>query len=445
MLRAIGCGRIDDLYRAIPEHLRVELLDGFPEPVSSEAELERLVAALLDRNTSCSEVLSFLGGGCWQHYVPAVCDEIARRAEFLSDYYGSVYSDQGRFQAFFEFASAMGELVDRDLVALSTYDWGNAAASAVGLACRVTGRHEILIPDRLSPTRARIMRLGLRPDYRIRLVRTDPATAEIDLGDLERQLSGDVAAVYFENPAYLGFLERESESICGAAREHGAQAVVGVDPLSLGVLAPPPQYGADIVCGEIQPLGMHMQFGGGLAGFVASPDEEEYVTAQGGFLIGITDTSTAGEHGFGYVRGERMLYTAREHAPEYAGTATGLNAITAAVYLALMGPEGMRELGEAILQRAEYAARRLNEIPGVTAPALLSPYFKEFVVRFASALPSVKQINTALRRRGIFGGKDLCDEFPELGSAALYCVTEVHTKADIDRLADALEEIVTSA
>jgi glycine dehydrogenase subunit 1 len=445
MLEAIQCRSIDDLYAAIPEHLRVSQLESFPEPVASEAELERLIADLLARNTSCVDALSFLGGGCWQHYVPAVCDEIAQRAEFLSDYYGSVHSDHGRFQAFFEFASAMGELVDRDLVTLSTYDWGNAAASAIGLACRVAGRSVVLVPDRLGPARARIIRLGLRPDYVVRQVRTDRATGQLDLADLERQLDERVAAVYFENPAYLGYFETESELICSTAHACGALAVVGVDPVSLGVAAPPPQYGADIVCGEIQPLGMHMQFGGGLAGFVASPDTEVYVDAQGGFLIGITDTEVPGEYGFGYVRGERMLYTAREHAPEYAGTATGLNAITAAVYLAAMGPAGMRKIGETIMRRAQYAAQRLDAIPGVIAPALRAPSFKEFVVQFDPALPGVPEVNAALRQRGIFGGKDLGTEFPELGAAALYCVTEIHTQADIDRLATTLEESLARA
>ena len=220
--------------------------------------------------------------------------------------------------------------------------------------------------------------------------------------------------------------------------------MVGVDPITLGVLTPPADYGADIVCGDIQPLGMHMQFGGGQAGFIATRDEEAYVMEYPSRLFGIAPTSVPGEYGFGDVAYDRTSFARREKGKEWVGTAAALWGITAGVYLALMGPQGMAEIGEGIMARAHYALLQLGRIDGVWAPVFRSPHFQEFVVNFDGTGKTVAEINGALLTRGIFGGKDLSWEFPELGESALFCVTEVHTKADIDRLVGALEEVVGS-
>jgi glycine dehydrogenase subunit 1 len=209
----------------------------------------------------------------------------------------------------------------------------------------------------------------------------------------------------------------------------------------LGVLAPPAHYGADIVCGDIQPLGMHMQFGGGHAGFIATRDEERYVMQYPSRLFGIAPTAVEGEYGFGDVAYERTSFALREEGKEWAGTAAALWGITAGVYLALMGPQGMTEIGQGIMQRSRYAAMQIGKINGVQCPLFQSVHFKEFVVRFAPERP-VAEINKALLAQGILGGQDLAHEFPQLGNSALYCVTEVHTRQDIDRLVNALEEAV---
>ena len=235
-------------------------------------------------------------------------------------------------------------------------------------------------------------------------------------------------------------VETGAARIASLAHEAGALVCVGVDPVSLGVLEAPPRYGADVVCGELQPLGVHMHYGGGLAGFVATPDEERWVAEYPTFLVGMTPTVVEGEYGFGEVAWERMSYVQRGESKEYAGTTQNLWAIAAAVYLSLLGPRGLEELGCGCMRRARYAARRLGEIPGVQAPALSAPVFKEVVVRFEEA--QVAEVDAALRERGIFGGKDLSNEFPQLGQAALYCFTEVHSQADIDRLAGTLAEVL---
>jgi glycine dehydrogenase subunit 1 len=227
------------------------------------------------------------------------------------------------------------------------------------------------------------------------------------------------------------------------AHAAGALSVVGVNPISLGVIAPPASYGADIVCGDIQPLGMHMQFGGGQAGFIATRDEERFVREFPSRLFGITSTRVPGEYGFGDVAYERTSFALREKGKEWVGTAAALWGITAGVYLALMGPRGMVEIGESIMTRARYAMLQLSRIEGVQAPVFHSPHFGEFVVNFDETNRTVGEINRSLLAHGIFGGKDLSKEFPELGECALYSVTEVHGQRDLNRLASTLQEILS--
>lgn len=442
MLDAIGVKDVEELYASIPQRLRVPGRLHLPEPLRSEYELRRHVAGVLDRNESCAERLSFLGGGCWPHYVPAVCDEIVNRGEFLTAYYGDTYGDHGKMQALFEYASMLGELVECDAVSQPTYDWGAAAATAICMAARITGRRGALLPASIGSERRSLIEGYCEPWVDVTTIPFDLATGLLELGRVRDALSDQTACVYFEMPGFLGVVETQAQELAALARNAGALTVVGVDPISLGVLEAPPRYGADIVCGELQPLGIHMHYGGGLAGFVASPDTEQYVSEYPMFLIGLGPTAVEGEYGFGEVVWERTSYIQRGDSKEYTGTTQNLWAIAAGAYLALLGPRGLEELGRGIVARARYAARRLDSLPGVRAPALSPPFFKEFVVDFSDTGRSVAEVNAALRERGIFGGLDLSAQYPELGQSALVCVTEVHTKADIDRLTDELAEVL---
>lgn len=442
MLRELGAESMDEFYADIPEPLRLKRPLDLPPPFLSEYELRRHVEGLLNKNRTCQEYLSFLGAGCYQHYVPAVCDEVNARGEFLTAYAGEPYDDHGRFQALFEYTSMMGELLNMDVVNVPTYDGYQAAATALSMAARITGRHEILLPRAMSPDKLSKIQDYVKPDLTIRLVGYDPQTGELDIAALREMLSERTAAVYFENPSYLGIIEGHGSEIAAMAHECGALCVVSVDPISLGILTPPADYGADIVCGDIQPLGIHMQYGGGHGGFIATRDEERFVMEYPSRLFGIAPTIVPGEYGFGDVAYERTSFARREEGKEWVGTAAALWGITAGVYLALMGPQGMAEIGETIMARACYAARMLNRLPGVRAPRFRSAHFQEFVVDFNDTGKTVAEIHQALLERGIFGGKDLSREFPELGQSALYCVTEVHTQADILRLVDALKEVL---
>jgi len=442
MLEAVGAQSTDEFFEDVPEELRLRKRLNLPEPLLSEYALRRHVEGMLVRNRTCGEYLSFLGAGCWQHYVPAICDEVNQRGEFLTAYAGEPYDDHGRFQALFEYASMMGELLDMDVVNVPTYDGLQAAATSLRMASRITGRHQVLVSGAVSSDTRSKIRDYCKPGIEVRLVGYDSETGQMDLDGLTAEISPATAAVYFENPSYLGWVETHGDQIAEIAHDHGALCVVGADPISLGVLAPPAAYGADIVCGDIQPLGMHMQFGGGHAGYVATRDEEAYVMEYPSRLFGIAPTSVPGEYGFGDVAYDRTSFAVREEGKEWVGTAAALWGITAGVYLALMGPQGMVEIGEGIMARSRYAMLKIDRIDGVRAPLFRSPHFKEFVVNFDGTGKTVAEINRALLARGIFGGKDLTGEFPELGNSALYCVTEVHTQDDIDRLAGALKEVV---
>ena len=442
MLREVGAESTAEFYADVPQELRLKWPLNLPPPLPSEAALKRHVERILARNRPAGELLSFLGAGCYQHHVPAVCDEVNSRGEFLTAYAGEPYDDHGRFQALFEYASMMGELLNMDVVNVPTYDGYQAAATAIRMAARITGRHEAIVCRAISPAKLSKIRDYCRRAVSIGLVGYDRQTGQVDLDDLRAAVSQRTAAVYFENPSYLGVVEGLGTEIARVAHEKGALCVVSVDPLSLGVLAPPADYGADIACGDIQPLGMHMQFGGGQAGFIATRDEERFVLEYPSRLFGIAPTRVPGEYGFGDVAYERTSFARREEGKEWVGTAAALWGITAGVYLALMGPQGMAEIGEGIMLRARYAMRQLANVPGVKAPAFSAAHFQEFVVDLNRTGKTVAEVNRDLLERGILGGVDLSLEFPEMGQSALYAVSEVHTKADVDRLFAALEEVV---
>ncbi len=443
LLNEIGIDSVEEIFKEIPDHLRYKGEMKLPEPFLSEYELRRHVEGILNKNKSCKEYTNFLGAGTWQHYVPSVVDEIITRDEFLTAYVvGDAQGDHGKWQALFESASMIGEMTGFEAVNKPTYDWANAIAIACRMAARMTGRREILVAGNMSPRRLSVVVNYCKPEIKVEKVKYDKDTGLMDLNDLKAKISSNTAAVYFENPSYLGFIELQAEEIAKIAHDNGAEVIAGVDPSSLGVLAAPADYGADFAVGDYQPLGLHMQWGGGLAGFVCTRDEEKYVAEYPGLLYGITTSVKEGEYSFGEVFYERTSYASREKGKDFIGTTTALWGIAAGVYMALMGPQGFRDLGEGIMQRVKYTQGLLSNIKGVKVPVLKSPSFKEFIVNFDDTGMTVAQINKALLEHKIFGGLDLSQEFPEYGQSALYCITEVHTKEDLKKLALALDQVI---
>jgi len=321
MLEEIGLSSLEELHEEIPSSLKLTENMNLPRAIGSEFELKKHVQTLLAKNDHCDDNLNFLGAGCWQHYVPAICDEINSRGEFLTAYGGEMYNDFGRFQALFEYQSLVAELVDMDVVNVPTMDWSQAAATAIRMASRISGRKEVLVSELMDKDKFLVIKNYCSPDITLVRVGYDPMTGQLDLNDLKSKLSDDTAAVYFENPSFLGFIEAQGQAISDLAHGAGAQSVVGVDPSSLGVLMPPSRYGADIICGELQPLGIHMSYGGGQSGFMATRDEEKYVMEFPSRLFGIVPTCKQGEYGFDDVAYDRTSFGHhREHGKEYVGT-----------------------------------------------------------------------------------------------------------------------------
>jgi glycine dehydrogenase subunit 1 len=445
LLDAVGVGDVEELFVQIPQRHRLQGELDLPPALPSEAALRRHLLDLLALNETCERNLSFLGGGIWQHHVPAIVDEIARRSEFLTPVWGTPSSDHGRNQAWFEFASQLAELVGMDFVGLPVYSWGCAEGHAIRMAARLTGRSRVLVPRAISPERLAVIRTycgapELRNHIEMELVEPDSTTGGLDLDDLCAKLTPATAAVLFENPGFLGTIEANAAEIAALARDAGAETIVGVDPISLGVLAPPSDYGADIVVGSVQPLGVHMSAGGGAGGFIATRDEPRYAHEYPTLNLSIAET-IAGEYGFGLALFEQTSYGSREEGNDWTGNSVYLHAVANAAYMALMGPEGFAELGRLVLGRTRYAAQRLDTVAGIRV-VFPETFFKEFVVSFDDTGLTVAEVNRRLREHRIFGGLDLSRDFPDLGQSALYCVTEVHGMAEIDRLAAVLEEVL---
>jgi glycine dehydrogenase subunit 1 len=438
MMEEIGIKSIDDLYVDIPEAMRFEGELDIPGPFT-EAEIRNEVSGTLERNWSL-RCPPFLGGGVWPHYVPVVVDEIVHRAEFLTSY--TPYQPeitQGMLQSIFEYQSLICELVGMEVANASMYDWASALGEAARMASRLTRKDLIVVPSLISPSRLMVLRAYTEPaGIRVVQVDYDKTTGQLDQEDLKEKIESETAAVYIENPSYLGFVEESVEAIAEVAHDSKALFVVGVDPISLGLIKPPGEYDADIVIGEGQPLGNHMNYGGPLLGIFACRKDARMIRQMPGRLIGLTQALEGSKRGFTMTLQTREQHIRREKATSNICSNQALCALASAVYLSLMGPTGMRELSEVVASRARYAMRRIGELPGVRAPLFNSFHFKEFTVRFRGK--SVAEVHKELLDHRLHGGKPLMKEFPELGETALYSFTEMHTKKDIDRLVSALGE-----
>jgi len=444
MMREIGVKDIEELYEDIPEKFRLKETLNLPEKPLPELDVKRIVENLLSKNKSGNDLVSFLGAGCWPHYVPAVVAEILQRSEFLTSYtpYQPEIS-QGMLQALFEYQSMICALTNMDVANCSMYDWASALGEAARMAARITHRSEILIPRFTHPERALTLKLySETTGINLRQITYDNETGQTSLEDLKRKISDKTAAVYVENPSYLGFIEAEVDEIGEEAHAHNALFIVGVDPTSLGIMKSPGEYGADIVVGESQPLGSKMNFGGPLLGIMACRNDMNLVRQMPGRIIGLTKTQKDCRKGFCMALQTREQHIRREKATSNICTNEALCAVASAVYMAALGNDGLRELGETIMYKSNYAKNLLSKIDCLKAPIFNSAHFKEFTVNFDESCLTVKELNKILLTHRIQGGKDISTDFPELGQTALYCVTEIHSKEEIERLSLIMMEVL---
>lgn len=432
MLEAVGAESVEEFYADVPASLRLNRPLDLPAPLVAEQDLARHVRGILASNRSTEERLSFLGAGTYNHYVPAVVDEVIRRSEFLTAYAGEPYEDHGRFQALFEYQSLMAELLAMDVVNVPTYDGYQATATGLAMAGRLTGRRRVLALSDVLPEKLSKVHDYIRTSLDIEQVEAADGTADLDA--LTGLLDDEVAAVWIETPSATGAVETRLAAIAEAAHAAGAIVVVGTDPIGYGVLTPPSLQGADIVTGDIQSLGLHQWFGGAHAGFIAVHDDERFIMEMPSRLFGLESTDVPGEYGFGDVAYERTSFAQREEGKEWVGTAAALWGIATGVYLSLMGPAGMAELGELLLARTRYAQQKLAAVAGVELGDT-ALHLREFTVRFATV--SAADIVSALRAQGIEPGVVLDER------TLLVCVTEATSAADIDRLAAAIAALTS--
>ncbi|MHA2084385.1 MAG: aminomethyl-transferring glycine dehydrogenase subunit GcvPA [Candidatus Thorarchaeota archaeon] len=436
MLKSIEKKDLNALFENIPEKFRLKRDLNLPK-YHSELEVRRRIQELASKNTPSNNGRVFLGAGIGMHYIPAVVGALAGRSEFVTSYtsYQPEIS-QGMLQTLFEYQSLLAELLDMDVVNSSMYDMATGLAEAVRMTVRVKkGRTHFLVPGTLNPEHFDVTQTYAEPaDIAVEKIEFDTKTGLMSISDLESKLNDNVAGVYIENPSYLGFLETQVDEISRIVHDAGALLVVGVDILSMGIIRPPGDYGADIVIAEGQELGVPMAYGGPLLGIFGCRMDRKLVYQMPGRLVGMTRTSKEPfERGFVLTLSPREQHIRREKATSNICSNQALAAVNAAIYLSAIGPSGITELGETIAYKSNYAAMKLNEIDGVSAPSIGESIWKEFIVKFENGV-SAQRIHEALLSQNIHGGKILTKEFPEFGETMLFCVSELHEKEVIEEL-----------
>ena len=437
MLQRAGAASVDDLFSDIPPRLRLNRRLRLPEG-ESEYQVRREVQARLRQNKTPPDALCFLGGGVWPHYVPAAVESITSRQEFYTSYtpYQAEVS-QGMLQALFEYQSLMCDLLGMEACNSSLYDWASAAGEAVRMAGRVTGRKKALMARSAGLQRRSVIGTYTEPmGMDLVDVPFDGSSGRLDLDGLKEKLSDDVACLYVENPNFFGVIEEDMADAFSMVHEAGGLGVVGVDPISLSLVKEPGGYGADVTVGEGQPLGIAMNYGGPHLGIFAVKDIK-LARSMPGRLIGLTSAAAEPDKkAFAMVLQAREQHIRREGATSNVCTNQSLMAVAAASYLSLLGREGFRRLGETIISNSHYAAKRLSKIRGVRSPHFEGAFFKEFVASYPRA--DAGRVFERLAKKGVLAGSPV--RGMGVGAeAGLYCVTEVHTRDDIEELATALE------
>jgi glycine dehydrogenase subunit 1 len=430
MLSAIGVDSTAGLFAQVPEAVRLDRPLALPAGLS-EAEVYERLASLAARNADCEEQVCFLGAGMYDHYVPAIVDAITQRSEFLTPYtpYQPEIS-QGGLQAMFEFQTAMSELTALPISNAGLYEGPSSVASAAYLAIGATkGRRRFVVSRGLHP-HSRETLATYAAGFDAEVVEAGLGEGITDASALAAATNPETAAVFLQSPNFLGAIE-DVEALGGVAKENGALLVVAVDPMTLGVLKPPGECGADIALGEGQPLGNRLDFGGPSFGFFCAT--EELIRKMPGRIAGETDDAD-GRRGFVLALQTREQHIRREKATHNICTAQALNALAATIHLAWLGREGFRELGELLVRRTAYAREQLAAVPGVS---LLheAPVAREFALRLDAPVEAVLD---RCAERGIAAGYPLGRDYPAYEDGLLVAITERRTRAQIDALAEAL-------
>lgn len=427
MLVALGISSIDDLFLDIPEQHRNPSLN-LPEPLS-ELEIQQELSGLAGKNRHTSSGPSFLGAGAYNHFIPAVVKALMIRGEFLTAYTPyQAEASQGTLQVIYEFQTLISNLYAMEVANAGMYDGATSLAEAVLMACRVTRREKVAVASTVSPTYRQVIETYCQSQgLQIAVVSIE------DTG-----VNSETSCLVVQYPNFYGYIE-DLESLAEATHSQGALLVVSADPTAMGMFQPPGHYGADIVTGEGQPLGIPISYGGPYLGLFAT--KQEYIRQMPSRLSGRT-VDSQGRTGYVLTLQTREQHIRRERATSNICTNEALYALASTIYLAAMGKQGLRQVAELCYQKSHYAAAEIAQLPGYSLP-IDGTFFQEFVVQ-CPVSPS--EINRKLMNKNILGGLDLTVP-PYEGRYAsgevnpmLLCVNETNTRQDIDALVSALSE-----
>lgn len=433
MLAAIGIKDISELFADIAEPTRLKRDLDLPKPMA-ESELRAHVGSLAAANATVRDYTCFLGGGAYDHYIPSVVPHLIMRNEFYTAYtpYQPEVS-QGTLQSIYEYQTMISELTGMDVANASMYDGASAAAEAILLAMASNRRSHVVVSRGVHPETRSVCKTYTAGQY----VTFDEAAlladGTTDPAATASLVTDKTACLIVQYPNFFGVVEPLAD-LAKAAHDKGALFVVVANPIALAVLKPPGDFGADVVCGEGQPLGIPLGFGGPYLGYFACL--EKYQRRMAGRLSGMT-VDTRGQRAFVLTLQTREQHIRREKATSNICSNQALCALAACVYMSVMGKQGLREVAAQCLQKAHYAFERIAALPGFT-PAFRSPFFNEFV--FKAPVPPA-QLQQALFERRILGPLDVGAFYPEYPGLAMFAVTERRTRDEIDALVSALEVI----
>jgi glycine dehydrogenase subunit 1 len=439
MLGAIGAKKIDDLFDEIPKDLRIESLAGIPDALN-EMQVGRLMS---ERAAQDGTLLNFIGAGAYEHHIPSAVWAITTRGEFYSAYTPyQAEASQGTLQLIYEYQTMITSLTGMDVSNASLYDGGSAVAEASLMAIRAHRKsrsQRILLPSTVHPN-YRKAAVATASGQGVRFDEIPCPKGSLALADLKKYEGEDITALVIQQPNFFGVLE-EVDAITDWAHAHNILVIASVNPTSLGILEPPGEWGAtgaDIACGDCQPLGVPLSSGGPYAGFLTT--KMENVRQMPGRIVGRT-LDANGKQGFALTLQAREQHIRRGKATSNICTNQGLLVTAATLYLSLLGPEGLARVANACHRNLGELVSALTRLKGVK-PAFEKPRFHEAVLLLDRP---VAPVLAELARRGIVGGFDLSEDYPELGNALLVCATETRTAADIQAYADALAETLKAA
>jgi glycine dehydrogenase subunit 1 len=434
MLKEIGLNNIDDLFFDIPNKIKVKELD-LPLGLSQQ-ETEKKLREIACKNKSSYDVLSFLGGGIKPHYIPSVVKSVISRAEFFTAYTPyQCEASQGFLQAMFEYQSLIAELTGMDVSNASLYDGATALGEAALMSTRINGRKKFLIAGNISWEKKSVLKNYLKgPNIEVIEIPFDIKTGKIDLNHLEKNIDENTSGVYIENPNFFGIFEDDVDKIPEISKNKGALFIVGIDPLSLGIIKSPGEYGADIVIGEARALGNFMDFGGSSLGIFAS--KKEHVRQMPGRIIGLTKDKD-GKRAFCMTLQTREQHIRRGKATSNICTNEGLCAIAAVTFLSTLGGDGFENLSKINFENGQKLSKKIKSISGFKL-MFGGIHFNEFVIK-CDKDPNL--INKKLLDNGIQGGLIIDGWFKGLKNCMLFGTTELHTGSDFDALVSVLKEV----